>query len=101
MGFTTPGCRAGFCTAAAPPAPGRTICMLSRPVPCRPAVSCCCVTTCADTLTTPPGTAHSRRLAALHDNGDDYTRAKTELIQELTDKARAERGLLPAPVWEE
>jgi hypothetical protein len=25
----------------------------------------------------------------LHDNGGDCTRAKTELIQELTDKARA------------
>ena len=33
--------------------------------------------------------ALKRRLAALHDNGGDYTRAKTELIQELTDKARA------------
>jgi GrpB-like predicted nucleotidyltransferase (UPF0157 family) len=45
--------------------------------------------------------ALKRRLAALHDNGDDYTRAKTELIQELTDGARAERGLTPALVWEE
>jgi GrpB-like predicted nucleotidyltransferase (UPF0157 family) len=45
--------------------------------------------------------ALKRRLAALHDNGDDYTRAKTELIQELTDKGRAERGLPPVPVWEE
>jgi GrpB-like predicted nucleotidyltransferase (UPF0157 family) len=42
--------------------------------------------------------ALKRRLAALHDNGGDYTRAKAELIQELTDKARAERGLPPAPV---
>jgi hypothetical protein len=42
-----------------------------------------------------------KRLAALDDNGDDYTRAKTELIQELTDKARAERALPPAPVREE
>jgi GrpB-like predicted nucleotidyltransferase (UPF0157 family) len=42
--------------------------------------------------------ALKRRLAALHDNGGDYTRAKTELIQELTDQARAERGLPPAPV---
>ena len=33
--------------------------------------------------------ALKRRLAALHDNGGDYTRAKTELIQVLTDKARA------------
>ena len=31
---------------------------------------------------------------------DAYTRAKTGLIQELTDRARAERGLPPAPVWE-
>lgn len=45
--------------------------------------------------------ALKRRLAALSDNGDDYTRAKTELIQELTDKARAQRGLPPVPVWEE
>ena len=45
--------------------------------------------------------ALKRRLAALHDDGADYTRAKTELIQELTDKARAERGLPPVPVWEE
>ena len=45
--------------------------------------------------------ALKRRLAALHDDGAEYTRAKTELIQELTDKARAERGLPPVPVWEE
>ncbi|MFH8411235.1 GrpB family protein [Streptomyces sp. NPDC018019] len=31
---------------------------------------------------------------------DDYTQAKTELIQELTDRARAERGLPAVPVWE-
>jgi hypothetical protein len=37
----------------------------------------------------------------LRNNGDNYTRAKTELIQELTDKARAERGLSPTGVWEE
>lgn len=30
----------------------------------------------------------------------DYTRAKTELIQELTDRARAARGLPSVPVWE-
>jgi GrpB-like predicted nucleotidyltransferase (UPF0157 family) len=42
--------------------------------------------------------ALKRRLAALHDNGGDCTRAKTELIQELTVRARAERGLPPAPV---
>ena len=39
-----------------------------------------------------------RRLVALHDNGGDYTRAMTELIQELTDKARAGRGRPPTPV---
>jgi GrpB-like predicted nucleotidyltransferase (UPF0157 family) len=33
--------------------------------------------------------------------GDAYTRGKTALIQELTDLARAERGLPPIPVWEE
>jgi GrpB-like predicted nucleotidyltransferase (UPF0157 family) len=42
--------------------------------------------------------ALKRRLAALHDNGGDYTRAKTELIQELTDEERAECGLPPTPV---
>ncbi|MGF1428258.1 GrpB family protein [Kitasatospora sp. LaBMicrA B282] len=30
----------------------------------------------------------------------DYARAKTELIQELTDRARAQRGLPSVPVWE-
>jgi GrpB-like predicted nucleotidyltransferase (UPF0157 family) len=30
-----------------------------------------------------------------------YTQGKTELIQELTDAARAERGLPSVPVWEE
>jgi hypothetical protein len=60
------------------------------------------VTTCAATRTTPPGYgALKRRLAALHDNGDDYTRAKSELIQELSDRAPAERGLPPTLVWEE
>lgn len=33
-------------------------------------------------------------------NSDEYTRAKTELIQDLTDRARLERGLPPVPVWE-
>jgi GrpB-like predicted nucleotidyltransferase (UPF0157 family) len=33
--------------------------------------------------------------------GDAYTRGKTELIQELTDSARAELGLPSVPVWEE
>ncbi|MBO3735853.1 GrpB family protein [Glycomyces niveus] len=30
----------------------------------------------------------------------EYARAKTALVQELTDKARAEVGLAPVPVWE-
>ncbi len=30
-----------------------------------------------------------------------YTRGKTQLIQELMDTARAERGLASEPVWEE
>jgi len=42
--------------------------------------------------------ALKRRFAGLHANGGGYTRAKAELIQELTDKARAERGLPPTPV---
>jgi len=42
-----------------------------------------------------------RQLAARHTDGDDYTRGKTELIQELTDRARADRGLPSVPVWEE
>jgi GrpB-like predicted nucleotidyltransferase (UPF0157 family) len=42
-----------------------------------------------------------RQLAAVAASGDEYTRAKTSLIQELTDAARAERGLPSIPVWEE
>jgi GrpB-like predicted nucleotidyltransferase (UPF0157 family) len=42
-----------------------------------------------------------RRLAADGATGDEYTRGKTALIQELSDAARAERGLPPEPVWEE
>jgi GrpB-like predicted nucleotidyltransferase (UPF0157 family) len=42
-----------------------------------------------------------QRLAAEDTDGDAYTKAKTELIQELTDRARADRGLPPVPVWEE
>jgi GrpB-like predicted nucleotidyltransferase (UPF0157 family) len=34
-------------------------------------------------------------------SGEDYTRAKTDLIQELVDAARAELGLASEPVWEE
>ena len=42
-----------------------------------------------------------QRLAVEHTDGTEYTKAKTELIQELTDRARAGRGLPPVPVWEE
>jgi GrpB-like predicted nucleotidyltransferase (UPF0157 family) len=42
-----------------------------------------------------------RDLAAQYGSSADYTRAKTELIQELTDRARAARGLPSVPVWEE
>jgi GrpB-like predicted nucleotidyltransferase (UPF0157 family) len=42
-----------------------------------------------------------KRLAAEHTDGIEYTKAKTELIQELTDRARADRGLPSVPVWEE
>lgn len=42
-----------------------------------------------------------RRLAAGRVAPAEYTRAKTGLIQELTDRARAGRGLPPVPVWEE
>lgn len=42
-----------------------------------------------------------RDLAARHDESGSYTRAKTELIQELTDRARAARGLPSVPVWEQ
>jgi GrpB-like predicted nucleotidyltransferase (UPF0157 family) len=42
-----------------------------------------------------------QRLAAQHTDGTEYTKAKTELIQELTDRARADRGLSSVPVWEE
>ncbi len=42
-----------------------------------------------------------RQLAAAGLDGEAYTRAKTELIQQLTDRARGESGLPPVPVWEE
>jgi GrpB-like predicted nucleotidyltransferase (UPF0157 family) len=45
--------------------------------------------------------ALKRDLMAEHGSGEAYTRGKTELIQELTDKARAARGLPSVPVWEE
>jgi GrpB-like predicted nucleotidyltransferase (UPF0157 family) len=41
------------------------------------------------------------RIADVAASADEYTRAKTDLIQELTDAARAERGLPSVPVWEE
>jgi GrpB-like predicted nucleotidyltransferase (UPF0157 family) len=44
--------------------------------------------------------ALKRRLAAEHTDADTYTRAKTALIQELVDRARADRGLPQESVWE-
>lgn len=44
--------------------------------------------------------ALKRALAAAGTPARDYSRAKTALVQELTDRARAERGLPPEPVWE-
>jgi GrpB-like predicted nucleotidyltransferase (UPF0157 family) len=41
-----------------------------------------------------------RTLVAKGIDGEAYTIAKTDLIQELSDAARAERGLPPEPVWE-
>jgi GrpB-like predicted nucleotidyltransferase (UPF0157 family) len=41
-----------------------------------------------------------RRLATDGLTGFDYTIAKTELVQQLTDEARAARGLPSVPVWE-
>ena len=40
-------------------------------------------------------------VAAAGDALAEYTKAKTELIQEMTDRARADRGLPSVPVWEE
>ncbi|HYZ54560.1 MAG TPA: GrpB family protein [Streptosporangiaceae bacterium] len=45
--------------------------------------------------------ALKRDLAVRHEASAGYTWAKTELIQELTDRARAARGLPPVPAWEE
>jgi GrpB-like predicted nucleotidyltransferase (UPF0157 family) len=45
--------------------------------------------------------ALKRELAAGQQASADYTRAKTELIQELTDRARAVLGLPSVPVWEQ
>jgi len=41
------------------------------------------------------------RLATSSKDEDAYTRAKTDLIQELVDDARTYRGLPLVPVWEE
>ncbi|GLY85379.1 hypothetical protein Airi02_033080 [Actinoallomurus iriomotensis] len=41
-----------------------------------------------------------RAIAAADVAPGDYARAKTALIQEMTDRARAKRGLPPVPVWE-
>ncbi|MEV0408521.1 GrpB family protein [Actinoallomurus sp. NPDC050550] len=41
-----------------------------------------------------------REIAAARVAPGDYARAKTTLIQEMTDRARAERGLPSVPVWE-
>jgi GrpB-like predicted nucleotidyltransferase (UPF0157 family) len=45
--------------------------------------------------------ALKREIAGTGAVGLDYTKAKTALIQELVDAARAERGLPSEPVWEE
>lgn len=45
--------------------------------------------------------ALKRELMDRFGTGPAYTRGKTELIQELTDAARAARGLPSVPVWEE
>jgi GrpB-like predicted nucleotidyltransferase (UPF0157 family) len=45
--------------------------------------------------------ALKRHLADASGGGDAYTRGKTDLIQQLTDHARVERGLPTVPVWEE
>jgi GrpB-like predicted nucleotidyltransferase (UPF0157 family) len=45
--------------------------------------------------------ALKRQLQRAVPDADAYTRAKTDLIQELTDRARAEHGLPLVPVWEE
>jgi len=41
-----------------------------------------------------------KQLAASGIDPGDYAKAKTDLIQELTDRARAELGLPSVPVWE-
>ncbi len=44
--------------------------------------------------------ALKQTLSSAHSDSLAYTRAKTDLIQDLTDRARAELGLPPVPVWE-
>src|SRR5690606_36386641 len=44
--------------------------------------------------------ALKKTLADDVDDPDTYTRAKTDLIQELVGAAQAERGLPSVPVWE-
>lgn len=44
--------------------------------------------------------ALKRELAGSAEDGDAYTRGKTALIQQIMDRARAERGLPPVDVWE-
>jgi GrpB-like predicted nucleotidyltransferase (UPF0157 family) len=44
---------------------------------------------------------HKRQLLRAGVDADSYTRAKTAIIQELTDLARTERGLPLVPVWEQ
>lgn len=41
-----------------------------------------------------------RAIAAAGSRPGEYARAKTALVQELTDRARAQLGLPSAPVWE-
>jgi GrpB-like predicted nucleotidyltransferase (UPF0157 family) len=45
--------------------------------------------------------ALKRQLAASCATEDEYTRGKTTLVQELTDRARAALGLPLVPIWEE
>lgn len=45
--------------------------------------------------------ALKRDLAVTVDDPDEYTRAKTDLVQELVDAARTTRGLPLVTVWEE
>jgi GrpB-like predicted nucleotidyltransferase (UPF0157 family) len=41
-----------------------------------------------------------REIVAAGTRSGEYSRAKTALLQELTDRARAERGMPAVPVWE-